>query len=77
MDDFERAEESRERNEGLYYEEYHERWRRDPENWGEPGWCPRCAAERIPLGDDLCPECNTFLEELEEEARDDDEEEEP
>ena len=65
MSDFDRVEEARERNEGLYYEEYHERASAvDPADFGEPGWCPKCSREMTPFGNDLCPKCGTPLEEL-------------
>lgn len=42
MSDFDRIEEARERNEGLHYEEYHERWGGSSDD-PEP-LCPICGA---------------------------------
>jgi hypothetical protein len=65
--DFDRAEESRERNEGLYYDEYHERV-------SSGGLCELCGE---PLSDHLdggrtaavqtCPTLNELEDEEEEE----------
>lgn len=63
-DHFDRAEEARERNEGLHYEEYHERDLAMIHEYGEPGWCPKCSREVTPYQDDKCPVCGTLLEEL-------------